>query len=86
MDSRCFPFTLGGARSQRISFLHFWCLWVGREILNILVLRIHPRTVFCSSMHPSAVYFFKEMMSFLGMISESLRGLARVWMAKGKPC
>jgi len=52
-------------------------------IVKDLELIIHPRTVFCSSMQPSVAYFFSDIISFHGMMSEGSKGLPRILLARG---
>jgi hypothetical protein len=52
-------------------------------IVKDLELIIHPSNVFCSSMQPSVAYFFRDIISFCGMMSEGSRGLPRTLIARG---
>jgi len=55
----------------------------GRERRGDLVLRTHPNMVFTSSSWPSALNFFIDMMSFLGIMSRETVGRAIVCIVRG---
>jgi hypothetical protein len=61
-------------RRRFISETHDLYLSEGREIDKERVFNNQPRTTFVSSIRPSAAYFFKEMMSFLGILSRGFKG------------
>jgi hypothetical protein len=81
--SSCLEFVFPEESIMWISLAHFVCLSSGRAIVRFQVFIIHPKICFDSSILPSAMNFFIDIISRRGIMSELFIGRVRVCIVNG---